>query len=98
MNKPTSLQCPQCGGRREKDLRSMRRITGWALIVVAFGALAGLAVVPWRAPWWSLVGCVATALLGVVALLGAGAARYCAECNVRMEARVDDRDRDQGRS
>lgn len=76
----------------------MRRITGWALIVVAFGALAGLAIVRCRAPWWSLVGCVVVAVLGLVALLGAEAARYCADCNVRMEARVDDRDRDQGRS
>lgn len=75
----------------------MRRITGWALIVVALLAVVGLAVVPWRAPLWSLVGCVAVALLGVVALLGAEAARYCADCDIRMKPRVEDEDGDQGR-
>ena len=70
----------------------MRRITGWALIVVALLAVVGLAVAPWRPPLWSLAGCVAVALIGVVALRGAEAARYCADCDIRMEAKVKDGD------
>ncbi len=68
----------------------MRRITGWALIFAAILAMSTLAVVPWRAPWWLLLACVMVAGIGVVALFGAGAARYCADCNVRMEAKADD--------
>ena len=63
----------------------MRRITGWSLVVAGLAALVGLAMVQWRAPYWSLVACVVVVLFGVVALRGAGAARYCADCNVRME-------------
>jgi len=74
----------------------MRRITGWALILVGVGALVGLAVAPWRAPLWSLAGCVVPALVGVVALVGAEAARYCVDCDVRMEPRGEDGDQDRG--
>ncbi len=79
------MQCPKCGGRREKDLRHMRRITGWGLVAVGLMALTGLAVVQWRAPLWSLVVCLVVVFFGVLALRGAGAARYCADCNVRLE-------------
>ncbi len=65
----------------------MRRITGWALIFAGIASLFALAVITWRAPWWTLGACVMVAVIGVVALVGAGAARYCADCNVRMEAR-----------
>lgn len=71
----------------------MRRITGWALIFASLLAISALAVVTWRAPWWSLVGCVLVAVIGVVALFGAGAARYCADCNIRMETKADGPDK-----
>jgi len=94
MTDPTTLQCPRCGGHREKDLRPMRRITGWALIFASLLAISTLAVVPWRAPWWSVAGCGVAAVMGLVALFGAGAARYCADCDVRMETK--DAGQDQG--
>jgi len=84
------MQCPKCGGRREKDLRHTRRTTGWGLVGLGLAALTGLATVPWRAPVWSLVACVVVVLLGVLALRGAGAARYCADCDVRMQSPDDD--------
>jgi hypothetical protein len=79
------MQCPKCGGRQEKDLRRMRRTTGWGLVVLGLLALTALAMVQWRAPRWSLVVCVVVVLFGVLALRGAGAARYCADCDVRLE-------------
>lgn len=78
------VQCPKCGGRQDNDLRQLRRHTGWAVVAVSLVALVALALVPWHAPLWTLGICVAVALLGVVALLGAPAARYCVDCNVRM--------------
>lgn len=83
----TPLQCPQCGGRAERDLRQMRRTTGWVLIGLSLAVLVALALVPWRAPLVSLLVCVVLALLGVVALRGAPNARYCVDCKVRMVER-----------
>lgn len=85
MSDSTPMQCPKCGGRQEKDLRQLRRYTGWGLVGVGLAALTALAVVQWRAPLWSLVGCVVVVLFGVLALRGAGAARYCADCDVRLK-------------
>jgi hypothetical protein len=74
----------------------MRRITGWTLVFTSLLAISALAVVPWRASWWSLASCVLVAVIGLVALFGAGSARYCADCNIRMKPKVDNRD--EGRS
>jgi len=92
MSDATPMQCPKCGGRQEKDLRHMRRITGWTVILTGLGALVALALVDWRAPVWLLVICVVVMLLGVVALWGAAAARYCVKCEVRLEAMPVDKD------
>ena len=63
----------------------MRRGAGFVMLALGVGVLAFLAVLPYRAPLWSLVLCGVIAVLGVVAVLGAGGARYCPECDVRLE-------------
>lgn len=83
MTTKDELRCPRCGGLDQQDLSAVRRWTGVAITAGSALAVAILAASP--APVWALPAAGAGLLVGLVTLLGAGRARYCPKCHVRMQ-------------
>lgn len=77
--------CPKCQGLEQRDLSGLRRKTGLGLVLTGFVILGAITALGVEAPGWSLGIVVVLVLLGIVAVLGANRARYCARCDVRMQ-------------